>query len=77
MVAMAIGIAAAVVGALIAAACIMVPRYVNRHNDPYNDAEAFAYEDKTGRTTHQIEEENAGGQAPQQDKSQQASGSDG
>jgi hypothetical protein len=74
---MVIGIAAAALGALIAAAMIVIPRYVNRHSDPYNDADALAYEHKTGRSTTEIEEENAAGTERQQNGPQQGGGSDG
>ncbi|HTZ91703.1 MAG TPA: hypothetical protein VMB74_04860 [Streptosporangiaceae bacterium] len=68
---MAIGIFAAVLGVLIAAACIVLPRMASRRNDPYNPADALAYEKETGRTAHEIEQGNAASRAPQQNSSTQ------
>jgi hypothetical protein len=55
---MVIGVVAAVVGLIIAAACIELPRLASRHNDPYNLAEAEAYEKQTGRSAHRIAQDN-------------------
>jgi len=76
---MAIGIAAAVLGLLIATACIMIPRVVVRRNAPYSHADALAYEKETGRSAQEIEEGNAAVRAHQQDdsSSEQASGATG
>jgi hypothetical protein len=74
---MPIGIFAAVLGLLIATACIVIPRVISRRNDPYNDADAMAYEKKTGRSAREIEQGNAAARAQQQNRSQQATGSDG
>jgi len=73
---MTIGILAAVLGLLIAAACIVLPRVVSRRNDPYNAAEALAYEKDTGRSAREIEKGNAAVRARQQDSSQQPGGTD-
>jgi hypothetical protein len=71
---MAIGIFAAVLGLLIAAACIVIPRVVSRRNDPYNSADALAYEKETGRSAREIEQGNAAVRARQQSRSKQQSG---
>ncbi len=68
---MAVGISAAVLGLLIAAACIILPRVVSRRNDPYNDADARAYEKETGRSADAIEQGNAVARAAQQNRSEQ------
>jgi hypothetical protein len=76
---MAIGIIAAVLGLLLAAAAIVIPRVVNRRNDPEYDADSRAYLKETGRSARDIEQGNAG-QVLQQENgpgSQHASGSDG
>jgi len=73
---MAIGIFAAVLGLLIAAACIMIPRVVSRRNDPYNNADALAYQKETGRSAREIEQGNAAVRAQQQSGSKQQSGTD-
>ncbi len=73
---MPIGIFAAVLGLLIATACIVIPRVISRRNDPYNNADALAYEKETGRSAQEIEQGNAAVRARQQKNSQQASGSD-
>ncbi|MGB6453872.1 MAG: hypothetical protein WBH47_05190 [Streptosporangiaceae bacterium] len=65
---MVIAIVAAAAGILIALACVEIPRLVARRSDPYNDADALAYESKTGRSAQQIEQDNS---------AQQQSGSDG
>jgi hypothetical protein len=73
---MVIAIVAAAVGVVIAFACVQVPRLVARRNNPYDDAEAIAYEHETGRSAQQIEQENAAVRARQQERPQQGSGSD-
>jgi hypothetical protein len=73
---MAIGIFAATLGLLIAAACIVIPRVVSRRNDPYSNADALAYEKETGRSAREIEQGNAGVRARQQNRSEQKSGTD-
>jgi hypothetical protein len=73
---MAVGISAAVLGLLIAAACIVIPRVVSRRNDPYDDADARAYEKATGRSAHAIEQGNAAARAAQQNRSKQQSRTD-
>jgi predicted kinase len=72
---MTIGIIAAVLGLLIAAACIMIPRVVSRRNDPYSPADALAYEKQTGRSAQDIEKDNAAVRA-RQNSSEKQSGTD-
>jgi Na+-transporting methylmalonyl-CoA/oxaloacetate decarboxylase gamma subunit len=72
---MAIGVIAAVLGLLIAAACIWIPRVVSRRNDPYNHADALAYEKETGRSVQEIEQGNAAVRA-RQSRSKQRTGTD-
>jgi predicted kinase len=74
---MVIAIVAAASGILIALACVEIPRLVARRNDPYNDADALAYENKTGRSAQQIEQENAVVKAWPDNSAQQRSDSDG
>lgn len=74
---MVIAIVAAAVGVLIALACVEVPRLIARRNDPYGDADALAYESKTGRSAQQIEQENAAVKARQETNPQQPNGTDG
>jgi hypothetical protein len=75
---MVIGVIAAILGLIIAAACIEIPRLASRHNDPYNLAEADAYEKHTGRSVHKIAQDNAVVRAQQADRGQprRANGSD-
>ncbi len=73
---MVIGIVAAAVGVLIAFACVEVPRLMARRNNPYSNADALAYENKTGRSAQQIEQDNAAVKARQQNRAQQQSDSD-
>jgi hypothetical protein len=73
---MAIGIFAAALGLLIAAACIVIPRVVSRRNDPYNRADALAYENETGKSARDIEQGNAAVRAQQQNRSKQQGGTD-
>jgi hypothetical protein len=72
---MAIGIIAAVLGLMIAAACIWIPRVVSRRNDPYNHADALAYEKETGRSAQEIEQDNAALRT-RQDRSTRQSGTE-
>lgn len=64
---MAIGIFAALLGLLIATACITIPRVVSRRNDPYSHADALAYQQQTGRSAQEIEQDNAAVRAAQAD----------
>jgi len=76
---MTIGILAAGLGLLLAAAAIVIPRLVNRRNDPEYDADSRAYQKETGRSARDIAQGNAD-QAFQQENdsgSHQAGGSDG
>jgi hypothetical protein len=73
---MAIGIFAAALGLLIATACIVIPRVVARRNDPYNNADALAYQKQTGRSAREIEQGNAAVRAQQQNRSKEQSGTD-
>jgi hypothetical protein len=73
---MTIGIIAAVLGLMIAAACIWIPRVVSRRNDPYNHADALAYEKETGRSAQEIEQGNAAVRA-RQNRSKQQNGTEG
>ncbi len=57
---MAIGILAAVLGVLLAAAAIGIPRVVSRRNRPEDDADSRAYLKSTGRSAEDIERGNAG-----------------
>jgi hypothetical protein len=61
---MAIGILAAVLGLLLATAAIVIPRMVNRRNDPEDDAASRAYLASTGRTAQEIAQANRGWKAP-------------
>jgi hypothetical protein len=74
---MTIAIVAAAIGLLLGTAAIVIPRLVARRNNPYDDADALAYENKTGRSGREIEQDNAAAQARQQSSSQQRSRSDG
>jgi hypothetical protein len=65
---MVIGVIAAVTGLIIAAACIELPRLAARHNDPYNHADALAYEKQTGRSAAEIAQDNAFVRAQQADR---------
>ena len=51
---MAIGILAAVLGLLLAAAAIVIPRIVNRHNDPEDHSDSQAYLANTGRSAEEV-----------------------
>jgi hypothetical protein len=74
---MVVAIVAAALGVLIAVACVEIPRLVARRNNPYDDADALAYEDETGRSAREIEQDNAVVRARQQNRPQQGSGRDG
>ena len=56
---MTIGIIAAVLGLLLAVAAIVIPRVVNRRNDPDYDADSRAYQKETGRSARDIAQDNA------------------
>jgi hypothetical protein len=58
---MVIGIIAAVLGLLISAAAIVIPRMVNRRNDPADDASSRAYLASTGRSAAEVARENRDG----------------
>lgn len=77
IVVMTIAIVAAAIGLLIGTSAIVIPRLVARKNDPYNDADALSYENETGRSAREIEEDNAAVRVRQQDGSQQRSSADG
>jgi biopolymer transport protein ExbB/TolQ len=72
---MAIAVIAAALGLLVAVACIWIPRVVSRRNDPYNHADALAYEKETGRSAQEIEQGNAAARV-QQSRPEQQSGTD-
>jgi hypothetical protein len=57
---MIIGILAAVLGVLISAAAISIPRMVNRGNNPDDDTGSQAYLKQTGRSAEDIARGNAG-----------------
>ena len=61
---MVIGILAAVLGLLLAAAAIVIPRVVARGNRPNDDAASRAYLAATGRSADEVEQANRGRQAP-------------
>jgi hypothetical protein len=75
---MAIGILAAVLGLLLGAAAIIIPRIVNRHNNPEDHSDSQAYLANTGRTAEDIVQGNRSSQArPDNDAgSQHAGGTD-
>jgi hypothetical protein len=70
---MAIGILAAVLGLLLAATAIVIPRIVARHNQPEDDGASRAYLASTGRSAEEVEQANQGGQAPSDERPQAAS----
>lgn len=70
---MAIGILAAVLGLLLAAAAIVIPRMVARHTHPEDDEASRAYLASTGRSAEEVEQANQGGQAPSDGRPQAAS----
>jgi len=51
---MAIGILAAVLGLLFGTAAIVIPRIVNRHNEPEDHSDSRAYLANTGRSAEEI-----------------------
>jgi hypothetical protein len=57
---MTIGILAAVLGLLIAAAAIWIPRLVARRNNPYDETDARAYMKETGRSARDIARDSSG-----------------
>jgi hypothetical protein len=60
---MAIGILAAVLGLLLGAAAIIIPRIMSRHNQPEDDAASRAYLANTGRSAEDIAQGNRSWQA--------------
>lgn len=76
---MTIGILAAVLGVLIAAAAISIPRIVNRGNNPEDHSDSLAYLKQTGRSAEDIARGNVGHPPEQRNDagSQQAGGQDG
>ena len=60
---MAIGILAAVLGLLLGIAAIIIPRIVNRHNNPDDHSDSLAYLVNTGRSAEEIAEGNRSLQA--------------
>jgi hypothetical protein len=57
---MTIGILAAVLGVLISAVAIIIPRIVNRGNNPEDHTDSLAYLKQTGRSAEDIVLGNAG-----------------
>jgi hypothetical protein len=62
---MAVGILAAVLGLLLGTAAIVIPRIVNRHNDPDDHSDSQAYLANTGRSAEEIVHGNRSLQARQ------------
>jgi hypothetical protein len=62
---MAIGILAAVLGLLFGTAAIVIPRIVNRHNNPDDHSDSQAYLANTGRSAEEIAQGNRSLQARQ------------
>jgi hypothetical protein len=60
---MAIGILAAVLGLLFGTAAIIIPRIVNRHNQPEDHSDSQAYLANTGRSAQEIVQGNRSLQA--------------
>lgn len=60
---MAIGILAAVLGLLLGTAAIVIPRIVNRHNNPDDHSDSLAYLANTGRSAEDIAQGNRSLQA--------------
>jgi hypothetical protein len=60
---MAIGILAAVLGLLFGTAAIVIPRIVNRHNEPEDHSDSQAYLSNTGRSAQEIVQGNRSLQA--------------
>jgi hypothetical protein len=57
---MTIGILAAVLGVLISATAIIIPRIVNRGNNPEDHTDSLAYLKQIGRSAEDIVRGNAG-----------------
>ena len=57
---MAIAILAAVLGLVLAAAAITIPRLVGRGNHPEDHTDSLAYLKETGRSAEDIDRGNAG-----------------
>ena len=77
---MTIGILAAALGVLISAAVIIIPRIVNRGNNPEDHTDSLAYLEQTGRSAQDIARGNTAVRAYQQKNdagSQQADSADG
>jgi hypothetical protein len=62
---MAIGILAAVLGLSFGTAAIVIPRIVNRHNNPDDHSDSRAHLANTGRSAEEIDQGNHGVQARQ------------
>jgi hypothetical protein len=60
---MAIGILAAVLGLLFGTAAIVIPRIVNRHNQPEDHSDSRTYLANTGRSAEEIVQDNRSQQA--------------
>ena len=56
---MIIGRSAAALGVLISAAAIIIPRIVNRGNNPHDQADSLAYLEQIGRSAQDITRGNA------------------
>jgi hypothetical protein len=65
---MEIAVIAALLGLVIAVACIQLPKLASRHNAPYSQADAREYEKETGRSMQEIEDDNAAERAQQEDR---------
>src|SRR5215469_11306873 len=57
-IAMVIGILAAVLGLLFGTAAIVIPRIVNRHNQPEDESDSQAYLADSGRSAEEITQDN-------------------
>jgi len=64
---MVIGILAAVLGLLFGTAAIVIPRMVNRRNQPEDHSDSMAYLADTGRSAEEIARGNRGLLAPPDD----------
>jgi len=60
---MAIGILAAVLGLLFGTAAIVIPRIINRHNEPEDHSDSRAYLANIGRSAEEIVQGNRSLQA--------------
>ena len=65
---MTIGILAAALGVLISAAAIIIPRIVNRGNNPQDHSDSLAYLKQTGRSAQDIARGNARPGIPAQER---------